>query len=113
MYSYEGFDYDVIVVGSGAGGGMAAKTLTELGQRVLLLEAGRDYDPVTETPMFNWNHEAPLRGSGIRCWRRSCRPSASRSASCAPRTRRVAGRPSATGSSVSCCTPASGRCSST
>lgn len=62
MDSYQGFDYDVIVVGSGAGGGMAAHVLTEQGHRVLMLEAGRDYDPKTETPMFHTVGQAPLRG---------------------------------------------------
>ena len=42
--------YDVIVVGSGAGGGQSAYTLTMNGVKVLMLEAGRNYDPVTETP---------------------------------------------------------------
>ena len=37
--------YDVIVVGSGAGGGMAAKILTEGGMNVALLEAGPDVHP--------------------------------------------------------------------
>ncbi|QFU76872.1 GMC family oxidoreductase [Halioglobus maricola] len=55
--------YDVVVVGSGAGGAMAAHTLTKAGKKVLILEAGRDYDPVTETPMFNTPAEAPLRGA--------------------------------------------------
>lgn len=64
MNQFQGFDYDVIVVGSGAGGGMAAHVLTQQGHRVLMLEAGRDYDPYTETPMFQENHQAPLRGVG-------------------------------------------------
>ena len=56
--------YDVIIVGSGAGGGMSAYHLTKSGMKVLMLEAGRDYDPRVETPMFNTNAEAPLRGVG-------------------------------------------------
>ncbi|MDP5210773.1 GMC family oxidoreductase [Microbulbifer sp. 2205BS26-8] len=60
----ENFDYEVIVVGSGAGGAMAAYTLTKAGHKVLMLEAGRDYDPKTETPMFRRNGDAPLMGAG-------------------------------------------------
>lgn len=56
--------YDVIVVGSGAGGAQAAYTLTMDGARVLMLEAGRRYVPETETPMFNTPDQAPLRGAG-------------------------------------------------
>jgi choline dehydrogenase-like flavoprotein len=55
--------YDVIVVGSGAGGGMSAYTLTQAGLKVLLVEAGRDYDPARETAMFNLPSQAPLRGA--------------------------------------------------
>ena len=54
--------YDVIVVGSGAAGGQAAYTLTMDGARVLMLEAGRNYDPQAETPMFQTPDMAPLRG---------------------------------------------------
>jgi len=56
--------YDVIVVGSGAAGGQAAYTLTMEGARVLMLEAGRNYEPRTESPMFQTPDAAPLRGQG-------------------------------------------------
>jgi choline dehydrogenase-like flavoprotein len=56
--------YDVVVVGSGAAGGQTAYTLTMDGARVLMLEAGRHYDPAAETPMMQINADAPLRGSG-------------------------------------------------
>jgi choline dehydrogenase-like flavoprotein len=57
-------EYDVIVVGSGAAGGQAAYTLTMAGARVLMLEAGRNYVPEKETPMFQTRGDAPLRASG-------------------------------------------------
>lgn len=38
-------DYDMIVVGSGAAGGETAYMLEVEGVRVLMLEAGRRYDP--------------------------------------------------------------------
>ena len=56
--------YDVIVVGSGAAGGQTAYTLAMEGARVLMLEAGRHYEPATETPMMQTNADAPLRGAG-------------------------------------------------
>ena len=56
-------NYDVIVVGSGAGGGQMAYTLTMNGARVLMLEAGRKYDPGMETAMFQTPEMAPLRGT--------------------------------------------------
>ncbi len=54
--------YDVVIVGSGAGGGQMAYTLTLAGLKCVMLEAGRDYDPVRETPMFQRPDQAPLRG---------------------------------------------------
>ena len=56
--------YDVIIVGSGAAGGQSAYVLTAAGARVLMLEAGRNYDPISETPMFNPPLQAPLRAAG-------------------------------------------------
>jgi choline dehydrogenase-like flavoprotein len=36
--------FDVCIVGSGAGGGMAAKILTDAGANVIMLEAGAAWD---------------------------------------------------------------------
>ena len=56
-------EYDVVIVGSGAAGGQTAYTLAMEGVKVLMLEAGRNYNIVTETPMFQTNADAPLRGA--------------------------------------------------
>ncbi|HEY4210839.1 MAG TPA: GMC family oxidoreductase [Steroidobacteraceae bacterium] len=56
-------EYDAVVVGSGAGGGIAAYVLTSRGLDVLLLEAGRHYDPTIETPMFQVGSDAPLNAA--------------------------------------------------
>src|SRR3979490_796374 len=56
-------EYDVVIVGSGAGGGQAAYTLTMAGLKCVMLEAGRSYDVLNETPMFNPPPEAPVMGN--------------------------------------------------
>ncbi len=57
--------YDAVVVGSGAGGGMAAYLLTKAGANVLLLEAGGYYDPADPKyiTQLKWPYESPRRGA--------------------------------------------------
>lgn len=58
-------EYDVCIVGSGAGGGMAAKVLSEAGLKVALMEAGPDFDPAnpeTQTQL-KWSYQSPRRGA--------------------------------------------------
>ncbi|MEI5102116.1 GMC family oxidoreductase [Streptomyces sp. PmtG] len=50
----EGYDYDVIVVGSGFGGSVSALRLTEKGYRVGVLEAGRRFTRAT-LPKNSWD----------------------------------------------------------
>jgi choline dehydrogenase-like flavoprotein len=54
--------HDVVVVGSGAGGGMTAYELTRLGVNVLMLEAGEPWDNATDSAMFTWPWETDRRG---------------------------------------------------
>ena len=54
--------YDVCIVGSGAGGGMAAHQLTKAGARVILLEAGGKWDNAKDSHMFKWPYETARRG---------------------------------------------------
>ena len=58
--------YDVIVVGSGAGGGMATKILSDAGIKIALVEAGPYFDPANPDQMtqMKWPWESPRRGSG-------------------------------------------------
>lgn len=56
-------DYDVLIIGSGASGGMAANTLTKLGVRCLMLDAGPQLDferQRTLKPVY----DLPYRGFG-------------------------------------------------
>src|SRR5213596_1612 len=57
--------YDVCIIGSGAGGGMAAKVLTEGGLNCALLEAGPNVNPEKDFKMLMWPYEAPHRGAGV------------------------------------------------
>src|SRR5262249_12076320 len=53
--------WDVIVVGSGAAGGMAAFQLATAGVKVLLLEAGRMIDTKTEYKTMEWPYASMRR----------------------------------------------------
>ena len=55
--------YDVVIVGSGAGGGMAAYMLAHAGLKVCLLEAGPMYDPAKNVMQMKWPWESPRRGA--------------------------------------------------
>ena len=59
-------DFDAIVVGSGMTGGWAAKELTELGLRTLVLEAGRPIMPERDYVEHKPPWEMPFRGLGDR-----------------------------------------------
>lgn len=57
--------YDVVIVGSGAGGGMATKVLSEAGFDVAVLEAGPFFDPSQDKyrNQLRWPWESPRRGA--------------------------------------------------
>ncbi|WP_312134718.1 GMC family oxidoreductase [Sphingobacterium sp.] len=55
--------YDAIVVGSGAGGGMAGYILANAGLKVLMLEAGPFFDPAKDALQMRWPWESPRRGA--------------------------------------------------
>ncbi len=55
--------YDVAIVGSGAGGGMAAYMLTQAGANVVLLEAGPMWNAVADGAMLEWPYDSPRRGA--------------------------------------------------
>src|SRR5438874_5969304 len=55
---------DVVVIGSGAGGGTVTKVLTDLGISVTLLEAGPMLDPARDFKEHMWPWQVPHRGAG-------------------------------------------------
>lgn len=58
-------EYDAIIIGSGAGGGMAAKILSEAGLEIAILEAGPYFDPADneQKTQMKWPWESPRRGA--------------------------------------------------
>lgn len=60
--------YDVVIVGSGAGGGMATKILADAGLKVAVVEAGPFFDPADpeQQTQLKWPYESPRRGAGTK-----------------------------------------------
>ena len=58
-------EYDVIIVGSGAGGGMATLQLANAGLKIALVEAGGHYDPADDAQRTQLRNpwESPRRGA--------------------------------------------------
>jgi choline dehydrogenase-like flavoprotein len=56
--------FDVVVVGSGAGGGTAVKVLTDQGLNVALLEAGPMLNPAKDFKEHIWPYQVDHRGAG-------------------------------------------------
>ena len=58
--------YDAVIVGSGAGGGMAAYTLANAGLKVCLIEAGPMFDPAKDSNQLRNAWESPRRGASTK-----------------------------------------------
>jgi choline dehydrogenase-like flavoprotein len=59
-------EYDVCIVGSGAGGGMAAYALTKAGANVVMLEAGGEWFASKDSKMLLPAFASPRRGAATR-----------------------------------------------
>ena len=57
--------HDVVVIGSGAGGGTVAHVLTALGVQVTLLEAGPMLDPYRDFKEHQWPYDVDHRGANV------------------------------------------------
>jgi choline dehydrogenase-like flavoprotein len=57
--------FDVCIIGSGAGGGTAAKVLCEGGLNVAMLEAGPPLNPMVDFKEHVWPYDLPHRGAGV------------------------------------------------
>ena len=67
------YDYDVLVVGSGFGGSVAALRLVEKGYRVGVLEAGRRFEdadffaePESDKVMASWTLHMEVEGKPVK-----------------------------------------------
>jgi choline dehydrogenase-like flavoprotein len=58
--------YDAIIIGSGAGGGMATYVLANAGLKVCLIEAGPMYDPAKDSLQLKNPWESPRRGASTK-----------------------------------------------
>ncbi|MHB1920646.1 MAG: GMC family oxidoreductase [Chitinophagaceae bacterium] len=58
--------YDIVIVGSGAGGGMAGYVLANAGLKVLMLEAGPMFDPAKDSLQLKWSYDSPRRGASTK-----------------------------------------------
>jgi choline dehydrogenase-like flavoprotein len=58
--------YDAVIIGSGAGGGMATYALAKAGLKVCLIEAGPMYDPAKNSNQLQPPWASPRRGKSTK-----------------------------------------------